>query len=310
MNQLKKILNTLLLISSTSVVFTQENLIPNHSFEDADSCNSFLHFSIVHNWFSPTEGTPDIFNSCMELEDSYSVPTNRVGYQAPQDGHAYIGIVGYSDGYDYREYIATQLKETLKKDQLYKIEYYINLSNFSPFITNNFGIAFAQDSCNIAYNYLIHPKYSITDKRMVSDTTNWERRCLFYKAKGDERVVFFGNFEPDQATTAIRNTNPYDEHFFLIDNVSLVTFNLQVENVFTPNGDYINDRAFYYPELTDVRCDVFNRWGERIRQVDISIGWDGKDEEGNKLPEGTYFYQLIGEVQQLIIASGFIQLIE
>ncbi len=310
MNQLKKILLFLLFISSNTHLFAQQNLVPNHSFEEADSCNDFLKFHLLDYWYSPTEGTPDLFSSCLDVIYSYSVPINRYGYQPAQDGKAYVGIVCYSDGYDYREFIGAQLKETLEMDQLYKIDYYVNLVNFAPFYTNNFGIGFGIDSCIIPYNYQIHPTISISDSRLISDTASWGKRSLFYKARGDEKFVFFGNFEPDRVTSATRNTNPYDEQLILIDNVSIVTFDLQVENVFTPNGDDINDRAFFYPDITDVRCDVFNRWGERVKQVDLSKGWDGKDERGKALPEGTYFYQLIGEVQQLIIASGFIQLIE
>jgi gliding motility-associated-like protein len=310
MNQLKKILLFLLFISSNSHIFAQQNLVPNHSFEDADSCNDYLNFQVLNYWFSPTDGTPDLYNACINEFYNYSTPINLVGYQIPQEGNAYVGIVVYGDGYDYREYLATELKETLKKDLFYKVEYYVNLSNFSCFYSNNFGIGFGKDSCIIPYTYQIHPTISISDKRMISDTANWEKRSLFYKARGDEKFVFFGNFEPDHTTTAVRNTNPYFQQFVLIDNVSVVSFDLQIENVFTPDGDNINDRAFFYPNITDVRCDVFNRWGERIKQVDLSKGWDGTDEHGKELPEGTYFYQLIGEIQQLIIASGFIQLIE
>jgi len=310
MTQLKKILLFLLFVSSNTHLFAQQNLVPNHSFEDADSCNDFLNFQVLNYWFSPTDGTPDLYNACINEFYNYSTPTNLVGYQVPQEGNAYVGIVVYGDGYDYREYLATELKETLKKDLFYKVEYYVNLSNFSSFYSNNFGIGFGKDSCIIPYTYQIHPTISISDTRMISDTANWEKRSLFYKARGDEKFVFFGNFEPDRRTTAVRNTNPYFQQFVLIDNVSVVSFDLQIENVFTPDGDNINDRAFFYPDITYVRCDVFNRWGERIKQVDLSKGWDGKDERGKALPEGTYFYQLIGEEQQLIIASGFIQLIE
>lgn len=310
MNRLKKNLILLLLIGYVNLSFAQENLVPNHSFEETDSCNEWLKFMFLDYWYSPNEGTPDVFNACIGPEDAYSSPENRIGYQKPQDGEAYVAIIAYADGYNYREYIAAQLMQTLKKDLFYKIEYHINAANINPFESNNFGVGFAVDSALFPLYYQCYPTYKITDSRMVNDTLNWEKRTLYYKAKGNERFVFFGNFNTDAATKAIRNSNPYDEQYFVLDNVSVIELNLQIENVFTPNGDNINDLAFYYPHLSDLKCSVFNRWGERIKQVDTQKGWDGKDENGNKLHEGTYFYTLIGEEQHNIIASGFIQLVE
>lgn len=310
MNQLNRILTFGLFLFAIRQSNCQQNLIPNHSFEQVDSCAANLCYQLLYNWYSPTDGTPDLYNSCTEVFLNNSVPVNSVGFQYAQDGEAYVGMLVYSDGYDYREYIAAPLIESLKKDKLYTVEYHINLANISPFFSNNMGVAFARDSNYIPYTYPIRPTYQITDPRIIDDTLSWQKRTLFYQANGDERFVLFGNFEPDRATQAVRNNNPYNEQYFLIDNVSVTVFDQQIENVFTPNGDNINEIAFFYPNLTGVRCDILDRWGQLVKNVDTMIGWDGTDQLGNKLPEGTYFYQLMAVEQQLIIASGFIQLIE
>lgn len=69
---------------------------------------------------------------------------------------------------------------------------------------------------------------------------------------------------------------------------------VDMPNVFTPNGDGIND--FFYPIQLPKKCQfssirVYNRWGiEVYRNDETDFRWDG----GN-LPSGDYFYQLIFE---------------
>ena len=73
--------------------------------------------------------------------------------------------------------------------------------------------------------------------------------------------------------------------------------NLTVYNVFSPNGDYINDyfeidNASAFPDMV---VKVFNRWGSNVF---TSVGyaddqrWDGTF-NGKDLPLGTYYYVII-----------------
>ena len=66
-------------------------------------------------------------------------------------------------------------------------------------------------------------------------------------------------------------------------------------NVFTPNGDGIND--LYFPiqgsmHIEKVNMRIFNRWGQLVYQtINSKINWDGKDmETGKDCAMGTYFY--------------------
>lgn len=80
-----------------------------------------------------------------------------------------------------------------------------------------------------------------------------------------------------------------------------------VPNVFTPNGDNINDRFTIYGENVQVNImQVFNRWGALIYQEeglevnDDSGGWDGTF-NGSNVSNGVYVYkveiEMDGEVQ-------------
>jgi gliding motility-associated-like protein len=67
---------------------------------------------------------------------------------------------------------------------------------------------------------------------------------------------------------------------------------IKLPNGFTPNGDGFND--FYvikgiqgYPEN---QINIFNRWGNLVFSVKgYTNNWDGISNDGNVLPDGTYF---------------------
>ena len=63
-------------------------------------------------------------------------------------------------------------------------------------------------------------------------------------------------------------------------------------NVFTPNGDGINDLcAVKGKNLTTFQMKVFNRSGDVIFEAQsIENSWDGKNKFGEDIPIGTYFY--------------------
>ena len=66
---------------------------------------------------------------------------------------------------------------------------------------------------------------------------------------------------------------------------------LVVPNIFTPNGDGIND-VFQINEngIYDFTCSIFDRWGILVYQwTDLNAGWSGKDKNG-ECSEGIYYY--------------------
>ena len=68
-----------------------------------------------------------------------------------------------------------------------------------------------------------------------------------------------------------------------------------IPNVFTPNGDQINDvfkPLFYNCDVSNYELNIYNRWGTLLYQsTDIQQGWDGKY-KGTDQPLGTYFYYI------------------
>jgi gliding motility-associated-like protein len=71
----------------------------------------------------------------------------------------------------------------------------------------------------------------------------------------------------------------------------------EVNNVFTPNQDGINDEfsfSEFAMELVDVQ--IFSRWGQLVYSwVGPDKSWKGIGIDGKYLPEGVYFYVFEGK---------------
>lgn len=67
-------------------------------------------------------------------------------------------------------------------------------------------------------------------------------------------------------------------------------------NVFTPNGDALNDEfCIEYENVRSVNVQIYNRWGARVFESDDkTLCWDGKT-SGTSVHEGVYYYLIEGE---------------
>ena len=93
------------------------------------------------------------------------------------------------------------------------------------------------------------------------------------------------------SVTVIDNNACVEDTSFVIATISAEC----VPNVFTPNGDNINDTwnlesTFLY---SDSEIRIYGRYGRLIFQsVGYTTPWDGKNENGNNATEGAYFYHI------------------
>ena len=68
----------------------------------------------------------------------------------------------------------------------------------------------------------------------------------------------------------------------------------EINNVFTPNGDNVND-FFSFSEyaMKEITVEIFNRWGQIVYSWNTpAYAWDGRDYDGRNLAEGVYYYVL------------------
>ena len=72
---------------------------------------------------------------------------------------------------------------------------------------------------------------------------------------------------------------------------------LTAPDIFTPNGDDINDKFMVtYKNICEVNGMIFNRWGEKLYQWEgVETGWDGRTMAGVEVPDGVYFFIISGK---------------
>ena len=86
-------------------------------------------------------------------------------------------------------------------------------------------------------------------------------------------------------------------------------------NVFTPDGDDINDGfsfVFYARAVSEFNCVIVNRWGHKVFEMsDIADVWDGKDRNGDLCTDGVYFYTYNGTADNgsTFAGQGTVQII-
>ena len=104
-----------------------------------------------------------------------------------------------------------------------------------------------------------------------------EHRYTFMD-KGNYRVV-------------VAISNPYCQLDSVEFNISVSESMVVVPNVFTPNGDGMNDEfRVAYRSLKEFHCWVYNRWGHLVYEwTDPAKGWDGTI-GGRPAAEGAYYY--------------------
>lgn len=311
-----------LCVSFQFPVTAQENLVPNGSFEEYHWCPSYAegyYINACKYWTTPSLGSSDYFNECSTDYDNltqrflFSVPENYIGYQYARTGNAYAGFA-YTQIDDpsipsieqtFSEYIQVELKQKLEQGKLYSLRFYV--SNASTiYCGNSIGAYFSPDELQVENDHTLEftPHYQSDLSFFFCDSTKWFEQEYTFVADGMEKYLIIGVFTLlfDSQTSNFNGeiiSGPGQfgaNQYFYIDDVSLVEVEFDVPNVFTPNGDWVNDQFVLNGIPSDFSITVLNRWGQTLFQTDNinTVFWDGTY-DGKNCPEGVYFYLLINE---------------
>jgi OmpA-OmpF porin, OOP family len=250
--------NCQFLVGSLSLLFPtislSQNLVPNPSFEEYFSCPGSYNYAtdgkLAPGWFSPTTGTPDLFNQCSRGEAS--VPTNWAGHSKAYTGKGYAGIFVYLIANpNYREYLQAELTKPLEKDGQYYVEFYFKLSSNSKFSIDRIGFLLSDSAhwAKIDKLYPVKPTYELVMATPYNRSTGLWNKCSFtLAAKGGERFLTIGNFSSNDKTRSFKIAFSKAKEamlnkaaYFFIDDVKLINLKEQLpEKPVTVSG---------YPEI-------------------------------------------------------------
>ena len=141
-------------------------------------------------------------------------------------------------------------------------------------------------------------------------TTSTENPTWNFEDPGCYRLVLVAESKVDSSWFGIERFGCKDtfEYKWLCFDATPI---LEVPNVFTPNGDGINDVFLVNGKsITEFHAVLFNRWGKKIYEWDdYTKGWDGKIGGADASP-GVYYYIIdaTGKDESTFELKGFFYL--
>jgi OmpA-OmpF porin, OOP family len=249
--------------------FNAQNLVRNPSFEDTIHCptnpGQILYTTF---WNSPTQGSPDYFNSCCST--GMGVPNNGDGTQLAMSGIAYAGLFAFSKSLpNYREYIQTNLTNTLAINHKYFVSFYVNLADVSEYSISTIGAFFSSapisNTTSLTLSY--SPQIQNKPTNVLNDKINWMNISDTLYSDGTEQYITIGNFNTDVLSDTNFLGTMFGGHaaYYYIDSVSVIDYGLMGVNQFA-NNTQLNIYPNPAHDLLTVECKAEN---SELRITDV-----------------------------------------
>lgn len=254
---------SILFLLLTSMLFAQQNLVPNPSFENYSSCpNNEAQLDSATGWINPNCGTSDYYNACSFLMNVPGTWGDR--FQYAHTGVAYAGFYAYSKPCpNGREYVQIQLNSPLISSNCYFVTFYLNNANWANYAVNKLGCYFSNNpvSCSSS-SYLLNYMPQIYTENIIADTMNWIAIKGIFVANGGEQYITIGNFFNDASIDtllAFPTQLPNEQTYYLVDDVSVISIDSINIPAFAGNDTSITlgDSAFIGQDIINLNCNWY-----------------------------------------------------
>lgn len=304
--------------------YAQTNLVKNPSFEEYSICPTWGNSNTLLNCL-PVRSSPDYYNSCNAVAYSgVSTPYPfQHSFQYPASGKAYIGLYAYNPNgatNDDREFSNCELTTPLVQGTKYYVSFKVNLSGIytegnvcSCVATDHIGILFTTQQYTYNPSLAINNFAHVYGNTVITDTLNWTMVFGSFVADSAYNSIAIGDFFDDTHSnvqyllSCSDSINCYYSSYYFIDDICVSTdsllctnytwdettenaTNFFVPNIFTPNGDNVNDEIDFNKTGNTSQAIVYNRWGEEVFNSlkENSFIWDGKI-NNTDCNDGVYF---------------------
>jgi len=301
---------TIIFLLITSLLFAQQNLVPNPSFEDSLGCPNGSSQLYKTTYWQEGYGSVDYFRSCGT--NGYSIPINKCGGEAAHSGTAYIGIASFAVGvHNGREFVEVELIDSLIANKNYIVEFYLSLADSMQYTIWNIG---AYISTNGVYGNALSqilayvPQVTNSPGNYITNKTGWTEIRDTFISTGGEKFITIGNFDDDSVIDTLyvggsSNSGPYDwsEAYYYLDDVSVyedTTVGLN-ENILNYNSINIfpnpttNELTLDFTLIDKYFFELYNVIGAKRMAVTLDSGSQTKIIDLTDIDNGVYFYSVV-----------------
>lgn len=198
----------------SSVIVLSQNLVVNGDFENYNE--NFVSANLLdpilidsfpsYNWYNLNNSSPDFYHTENVLNKFTNFQKNRQDYpelfnsKNTLSGKAWVGLCLFRcDGYS--EQITGKLSESLQKDSIYEVSFFLRIGEYSYFCLTSIGVSFAYN--DFIFSNYVEPYYSEMNKTRISidiefdiqqtcSTLDWLECKGIYRARGGENSLTFG----------------------------------------------------------------------------------------------------------------------
>lgn len=184
-----------------------QNLVPNGSFEERDTCASALvgYGMYATGWLNLHTQSADYFNTC-NTGGVLDVPFSQFGFQFPYEGDAYVGMATSSIGGAswYREIMGIELSQPLQPGVPVCLSFKVAVGGFGSWSGNSafntckgIGLKFFSVLPNDWQDYLYPNSAAVYLDEVPTDTSAWYAVAGTYVPDSAYTYVLVGNFFAD-----------------------------------------------------------------------------------------------------------------
>ncbi|HLO69222.1 MAG TPA: hypothetical protein VK167_00015, partial [Flavipsychrobacter sp.] len=216
---MRKLITLLLLL--VCCIASAQNHVSNGSFEYYNTCPTGFAQIIRASPWADYASSCDYFHSCSSTTTSNGVPGNSIGYQPAAHGSGYAGLVAYTNGGTYREYMKQPITPLVIGTR-YEVSMSVSLANQCRWGTDNLGAWFYDNNFGTGASIplSVTPQISYSTYGVITDTQNWVRLTAYFVADSAYDNIVVGGFYQNTAvnTTQVTSTgNSYG--YYYIDSV-------------------------------------------------------------------------------------------
>lgn len=220
------------LVAACALPCNAQNLVPNPSFEEYDTCPAFPGFVSKPRYWDRWDQSPDYFNACAgnlgDADTLLDVPWNGFSWQLAHHGDAYVGMACYQVD-DFHELVGSQLVQPMVVGQTYHVSYWVNLATEGSYwetrwACNNQGVLFTMEEhiwsgiSGDAPEFTPRNYAHVNNPAVVTDTAGWTLISGSFVADSAYRYIVLGNFFSDALTDTVHlSTEPSLAAYYFYD---------------------------------------------------------------------------------------------